>query len=142
MQLVKNAIILEQFYPAGTDIECSVEVAEQGYKQYERELVREKIKQATGMDNTSLLGVTNDSVHVLTYVIAVLYRAVNNAESLDDLKAQTADFAHFADDFLSKIENQEIKLPYLTNSNKGGVAGVMQSLIVSANGTSDAMEQV
>lgn len=142
MQLIKSAIILGKFYAAGTELECTEVTAEAGYKAFERAAVREKITENTGFDDASLLGITNDGVHVLTYAIATLYQAIAEASTLDDVKAKIAAFTPVAADFLEKVEAGEIKLPYLVNENKGGVAGVFTSVSIAANGTSAALAEV
>lgn len=142
MQLTQNAIILDKFYRAGAEIECTAETAEAGYKAYERAVIREQIEKKTGLDDGSLIGITSDGVHVLTYAVATLYHAIANANSLKDLKTQTEQFAPLAAEFLQKVENAEIKLPYLANKHKGGVAGVFASVATAANGTTAALEEV
>lgn len=142
MILTKSAIILSKFYAAGTEIECTESTAEAGYKAFERAAVREKITENTGFDDASLLGITNDGVHVLTYAIATLYVAIADASTLDDVKAKIAAFTPFATDFLEKVESGEVNLPYLVNANKGGVAGVFTSVSIAANGTTAALAEV
>ena len=142
MQLTQNAIILGKFYPEGTELECTTETAEVGYKAFERALIRQKIDHRTGFDDGSLIGITSDGVHVLTYAVATLYHAIANASSLKDLKTQTEKFAPIAADFLQKVEDGEIKLPYLANEHKGGVAGVFASVATAANGTTEALAEV
>lgn len=142
MQLTKSAIILGKFYAAGTELECTEVTAEAGYKAFERAAVREKITENTGFDDASLLGITNDGVHVLTYAIATLYLAIADSSTLDDVKTKIEAFTPFATDFLEKVESGEVNLPYLVNANKGGVAGVFASVSIAANGTTAALAEV
>lgn len=140
MKLVKNAIILGSFYPAGTEVECSEATAETGYKQFERALARDAIERETGQDTAALLGVTTDTVHVLVYALALLTRAMQKAQSVDDLKAAFDPFKDYGEQFLQKVQTGEIQLPYLVN--KKGLAGVFTELAETATGTSTALSQV
>lgn len=137
MILEHDAIILGTFYPKGSEIECSEETAQQGYKQAVRAVTRIAIAEETKCDDSALLGVALDSIHVLTYAAALIYKVIGEANSLKEIKAGLADMQDLSHDFLNKVETGEIKLPYLTV--KKGVAPVFTDLAETATATTRAM---
>lgn len=137
MILEKNAIILGTFYPQGTEIECTDEVAQNGYKQAAREQTRQAIAERTQCDTDALLGVALDSIHVLAYGLSFIYKAIDSSSSLEELKKRLSVMQDVTGDFLDKVESGEIKLPYLTV--KHGVAPVFADLAKTATATTEAM---
>lgn len=137
MILTKDAMILGSLYPAGTEIECSEEVAEEGYKQAIRQVTRQAIQKASGCDSEALLGVALDSVHVLTYGMALIYASIDEAKNFGELKAKLQPMQELSKGFLAQVEQGNIKLPYLTV--KHGVAPVFEDLAKTATATAEAM---
>lgn len=137
MILNKDAVILGTLYPAGTELECSEEVAEEGYKQAARQVTRQAIKEASGCDSEALLGVALDSVHVLTYGMALIYASIDEAKNFAELKAKLEPMQELSKQFLAQVEQGNIKLPYL--AVKHGVAPVFEDLAKTATATTEAM---
>lgn len=140
MELQQHAIILSKFYAAGTEVQCTEETAKAGYKNFERALARDEIERTTGQDTPALLGVTTDAVHVLVYALALLNRAMQKADKVEDLKAAFEPFKDYGEQFLAAVEKGDIQLPYL--ATKAGIAGVFTELAQTATGTAVALTKV
>ena len=63
-------------------------------------------------DVESLLGTTSDGVQLLLVAFSQLVVALNNANSLADVRAAAAPYHDLASGFLAKVESGEVKLPY------------------------------
>lgn len=75
-------------------------------------LVRSGIEKSVG-DNASLLGTTSDATHLLLYGFTSLIAKLHNANSLADVKEAAAPFAELSAGFQERLENGEVKLPFM-----------------------------
>ena len=99
-------------------------------------LIRQKIQQQAG-DNHSLLGTTSDATHLLLYGFTSLIAKLHNANSLADVKEAAAPFAELSADFQARLENGEIKLPFMDK----GLDMVVDDIERRATAVADVLHQ-
>ncbi len=80
-------------------------------KEEVRQALRGKIHIAVA-DDSSLLGTTADTAHLLFYEFSALITKLHAATSLAEVREAAAPFANVSTAFLAKVKAGEVKLPY------------------------------
>jgi len=105
-------------------------------KDLEKRDLRNKITEQAG-DSTSLLGTTADGVQLLLYAFSKHMIALNNAQSLADVRASADEFVALSASFLSKVDSGEVRLPFLVK----GLDSVVGDIEDRATKVADVLAQ-
>jgi hypothetical protein len=93
--------------------------------QEQRSVIRQQISKAAG-DNATLLGTTIDATQLLFYAFTSLIAKLNTATSLAQVREAAAPFADISTGFLSKVEDGEVKLPFMIKGLESVVSDIEQ----------------
>jgi hypothetical protein len=97
-------------------------------------LVRQNIEFTSG-DDSSILGTTADGMQILLHAFSGFIVKLNNAQSMDEVRASTNDFAPIAQAFLTKVDTEQVKLPF----NVRGLDETMDKIEQRATAVANAM---
>ena len=127
----------------------TAEEAAQLERANQKQLIRSKI-QADAGDSASLLGTTSDATQLLLYGFCQLVAALHKADSLADVRKAAKPFAGLAAGFagfLGKVENGEVKLPFMGKGLEKVVGEIEQratsvaEVLAQANSTNANQEE-
>lgn len=90
-----------------------------------RSVIRQQISKTAG-DNATLLGTTSDATQLLFYGFTSLIAKLNTANSLAEVRAAAAPFADLSAGFLTKVEDGEVKLPFMIKGLDSVVSDIEQ----------------
>lgn len=116
--------------PAAVINEAEVEIAARA----RQGALRKAIAENAG-DTESLLGTTSDAAALAIYGLASLVAKLSTAQSLAEVRAAAEPFAAMSAEFLTKVEGQEVKLPFLLK----GVDGVIEEIESRATAVSEVL---
>lgn len=105
------------------------------YSQHEqRAIVRANIAAKAG-DVSSLLGTTSDAAALAVFGLASLVEKLSEATSLADVRAAAEPFAALSADFLAKVQEGSVKLPFMAK----GVDATIADIEARATAVTDAL---
>lgn len=139
--LINDLVRFDGTLDAGRAFMAELDAQETAYAvQYspteQRALIRAEIAANAG-DTLSLLGTASDGAQLVLFHFATLVRALSTSNSLAEVRAATDAFAPLAEAFLTKVENNEVKLPFHVK----GEAVVLAEIEARANAISTALTQ-
>ena len=100
----------------------SIEINEQP-EHITKQQIRNAVHAAAG-DPESLIGTTADGVQLLLFAFSQMTVALNNANSVTEVREAAAPFNDLATAFLSKVASGEVKLPFQAKGLESVVADI------------------
>ena len=91
---------------------------------------------ATAGDTDSLLGTTADTTQLLLHSFSSLIAKLHTAKSLAEVREAARPFAQLSERFLTRLDKEEVKLPYLAK----GVETVMTDIETRATAVAEALQ--
>ena len=116
------------------------------YSEVSKHRARKRIELKAG-DSASLLGTTSDATQLLLYGFCQLVAALHKADSLADVRKAAKPYSELAAGFLGKVENGEVKLPFMGKGLEKVVGEIEQratsvaEVLAQANSTNANQEE-
>lgn len=132
--LQKPAVVNGTMLSLGTKVYISDENLEKAYREAEKMNVRRSIS-ATAGSESEVLGTVSDATGLLMYFMARLVLVINNSNDFSQLKntLSSSELLPIAQEFITKLESGEIKLPPLIKGQQEVVNEIQQRFTKIAN---------
>lgn len=108
-------------------------------QKFPEQILKSKIRgsiSAQAGDTESLLGTTADATQVLLYGFTSLIAKLSTANSLAEVREAASPFSELSNNFLAKIEAEDVKLPFMAK----GLESVINDIEKRATAVASVLE--